>query len=47
MKPGKDRDNLSRLLEREGYIPVWIDPTLVRSGTGSRVHGWQVGVILL
>ena len=30
VKPGRDRDHLSELLQQEGYIPVWIDPTLVR-----------------
>ncbi|GAX74440.1 hypothetical protein CEUSTIGMA_g1889.t1 [Chlamydomonas eustigma] len=29
VKPGRDRDQLSMMLQEEGYIPVWIDPTLL------------------
>ena len=48
VKPGADRDSLTQLLEREGYIPVWIDPTLV-GGYACFVleflAGWQAAIV--
>jgi len=31
VKPGRERDALTAMLVQEGCIPVWIDPTLVRT----------------
>lgn len=29
VKPGKEREVVTGLLKEQGYVPVWIDPTLL------------------
>jgi hypothetical protein len=29
VKPGKDRDALTAMLQKEGYVPVWLEPQLL------------------
>ena len=29
VKPGRDRDALAAMLEKEGYVPVWLEPQLL------------------
>jgi hypothetical protein len=29
VKPGRDRDQLAAMLQREGYVPVWLEPHLL------------------
>jgi hypothetical protein len=29
VKPGRDRDTLAAMLQKEGYVPVWLEPQLL------------------
>jgi len=45
VKPGKDRDTLTAMLFKEGYVPVWLEPQLLDlyyNGFCNSVL-WQVG----
>jgi hypothetical protein len=39
VRPGRDRDTLTAMLQKEGYVPVWLEHELLVGGFGEQFFG--------